>query len=307
MSQPEGPEELEEPVTLPADWPDELAERTLGRYRLGPLLGCGLHGAVFRARDLKGGRELALKVLAPGFPRGDAEAQRFIRAFKVRLPLRHPNMVTVYAAGKTSPHCWIAREYVEGESVAPLIDRPEGTRKKTGWRLAFRVAVQVGRALEFAGRHGLSHGHLTPENILWQREEKVARLSDLALGEALDGSLLEQATRQGRCQAGRAYLAPEQLAGARGDGLSDLYSLGAVVYALLTGRPPFARESPREVAEQARARSPVKPTKYLRGIPAELEWAVMTLLAGDRRYRFQTPSELLLHLDRVAEEQGLAV
>jgi serine/threonine protein kinase len=303
----EQPEESEELATYPSDWTDELTGWALGRYQVGPLVGRGPHGAVFRARDQKTEREVALKVLAPDFPRGDAEVRRFVQVLKVLLTVRHPNVVSVYGAGKTRPHCWLAREYVEGGNLAGLIGCREAARKKTGWRLALRVAVHVARALELASRLGLTHGRLTPENILWHREEKAARVSDLVLGQALHGSLLEQATRQERCQAGRAYLAPEQLDGSRGDHLSDLYSLGAVLYALLTGRPPFPGESAEEVLEQVCTSTPVKPTRYQRSIPPELEWVVLTLLARDRRYRFQSPAELLLHLDQVALEQGLAV
>jgi len=302
---PSAPEAAGEVEAGAADWVDELADGALAHYKVGALLGRGFHGAVYLARDLQNGRAVALKVLDPEFPRTVAEAQHFIQAMQPLLPLRHPNLVGLVAAGKSGPYCWMALEAVEGESVTRRIERLGFGRQKSDWRRGLRVAIHVARALEFAVERRLSHRNVTPENVLWDGAARVARLSDLMLYQALEGSALQRERAEEKRRAELPYLSPEEVEGSGVDDISDLYSLGAVVYALLTGRPPFLGESEEATTDLILGGRPVKPRKHQRVIPADFEWVVLTMLARDRKYRFQTPAELLVHLERIAMEQGL--
>src|SRR5437762_2278346 len=125
----------------------------------GQVVAKGHYGVDFHASDANdNNKDVALKVLLPEFSRNEEEMQRFVRAMKTVLPLRHPNLVTLYGAGKTGPYCWIAMEYVEGESLTQVIGRL-GTASMLDWRKAFHIAVCVGRALEYAHGQHLVHRH----------------------------------------------------------------------------------------------------------------------------------------------------
>jgi serine/threonine protein kinase len=293
--------------TLPGDRLEELAGYTLGHFRLGRLLGKGHSGVVFRAQDLKANQVVALKVLSPAFPATDQELQRFIRVLKTTLPLRHPNLISLFGAGKTGPYCWISREYIEGECLTQVIQRLNEARR-VDWRRACRVAVQVSRALEFTQQHHVAHNNLTPQSLLIQSDGGQAKLGDLMLVNALEGSRLQQAIQKKKLWAELAYLSPEQAdPGAFVDDLVDLYSLGTIVYALVTGRPAFPGSSPDEVLASLRTGDVAKPSSYQRGIPAAFEKVVMRMLAKHQIDRYQRPSELREDLERVAEEYQVEV
>src|SRR5262249_14777990 len=158
----------------------------------------------------------------------------------------------LFGAGKTEGYCWIAMEYVQGESLTQVIQRI-GTANMLDWRQALRVAVHIARALEYA--HGLNiiHRNITPQNIIIQAVDKTAQLGDLSRARARGGTLAEQITRPGEIVGDLRYMSPERTRGTSDvDGRSDIYSLGATVYALLTGRPPFEGGDLREMITKIR-------------------------------------------------------
>jgi serine/threonine protein kinase len=284
-----------------------LTGQTLAHYAIGPVLGNGQSGLVFQATDTKDGRAVALKVLQPDFARDEEEVQRFIRAMKTMLPLRHPNLVTLYAAGKTGTWCWVAMELVEGEPLTRTIQRI-GVAGMLDWRNAFRVAVHVGRALEYAQAEQIIHRNVTPHNVLLQTADKVVKLGDLMLAKALEGALARQITRQGAILGDVAYMSPERTRGVEEvDGRSDLYGLGATVYALLTGRPPCEGNSLVEQVARIRQTEPVKPTRFQLAIPHPFEMAVLKLLAKKPEDRYQTATDLLKDLNRIGKAQNVNV
>src|SRR5437763_12842987 len=118
---------------------------------------------VFKATDTRDDQTVAIKVLQPEFSRNDEEMQRFIRAMKTVLPLRHPNIVALLGAGKTGPFCWVAMEHVEGESMTQVIQRM-GVAGMLDWKYGYRVAVHVARALEYAHGESIIHRNVTPTN-----------------------------------------------------------------------------------------------------------------------------------------------
>jgi serine/threonine protein kinase len=284
-----------------------LVGQTLKHYRVEDLIARGASGAVFRATDTDDGRTVALKVLQPEFSRNDEEMQRFVRAMKTVLPLRHPNLVALYAAGKTAGWCWTAMEYVDGESMTQVIHRI-GVAGMLDWRYAFRVAVHIGRALDYAHGESIIHRNVAPQNILFRSADKVAKLGDLMLAKALEGTLAQQITRPGELLGDVGYMSPERTRGtADVDGRSDLYGLGATVYALITGRPPFTGGTLPETISKIRQAEPEKPTKYQMGVPALFEGTLLKLLAKRPEERFQTAAALLTDLDRVGKFSGITV
>jgi hypothetical protein len=279
----------------------QLSGHPFGNYHLGAVLGRGACGVVFQAEHVQSGQVVALKVISPLFPHGEQELTRFARFMKVLLSLRHPHLVALAGAGKTGPYTWVAREYVDGESLTEVIDRL-GKSNRIDWKLGWRVAVQVASALDFAGKYHLRHGKITPANLFLSRNNKGVKLADLMLGSALAGSRLWTAGLDCRPLSELVYLAPEQTAvDASEDTRSDVYSLGAVVYTLLTGRTPFLGSTRDEVLDQVHgpARAP-RPTTLNAAIPALLEKVVLKMLAKRPDDRYQTPAELLADLEQVA-------
>jgi serine/threonine protein kinase len=284
-----------------------LSGTTLSHYDIGPVIGTGNTCVVFHATDTHDNRSVALKVLQPEFSKDEEEMQRFIRAMKTMLPLRHPNLVALYAAGKTGPYCWVAMEYVAGENMQQVISRI-GVAGMLDWRYGFRVAVHVGRALEYAHAENILHRNVTPTNILLQATDKVVKLGDLLLAKALEGTLAQQITRPGELIGDVAYMSPERTRGTQDlDGRSDLYGLGATVYALLTGKPPFTGATLVEKITRIRQSEPEKPTKFQMCIPHRFEGVVLKLLAKHPEQRYQTAKEMLKDLAKVGKIQGIEV
>jgi serine/threonine protein kinase len=296
------------PAAPPAERLTELVGRSLSHYEVGEVLARGHAGVVFGARDTQEDRVVALKVLWPEFAKNDDEMQRFIRAMKTMLPLRHPNLVALYGAGKTGPYCWVAMEFVQGESLTDVIQRV-GVGNMLDWRYALRVALHVGRALEFAHERQIVHRDITPRNILIQEVDKVAKLGDLMLAKALEGTPAEQITRPGELIGDVRYMSPERARGSSGtvDGRSDLYSLGATLYHVLTGRPPLEGDGLVDTLAKIRQAEPVRPTKYQLAIPAQFEGTVLRLLAKRPEDRYQSATDLLKDLEWVAKLQGVQV
>lgn len=292
---------------MDAEMLNGLIGQTLSHYTIEALLAKGASGVLFRARDTKANKLVAFKVLKPEISSNDDEMQRFIRAMKTVLPLRHPNLIALQAAGKTGKFCWMAMDHVEGESMTQVIGRI-GVAGMLDWRYGYRVAVHIARALEYAHEQSVIHRNVTPQNILLRSGDKTALLGDLMFAKALEGTLAHQITRPGELIGDVAYMSPERTRGTGEiDGRSDLYGLGATVYALIAGRPPFAGGSLPELIGKIRSAEPEKPQKFQMAIPGQFQGTVMKLLAKQPQERFQTATELLADLERVGKFSGVSV
>jgi len=296
------------PVLLSADRLHKLTGTKLSHYEVGEVVAKGHSGLVFQAYDFKHDRTVAFKVLWPEFSKDEDEMMRFIRAMKTMLPLRHPNLVTLYGAGKTGPYCWIAMEFVEGESVTQVISRL-GTAGMLDWKKSLRIAVYVARALEYAHGKHIIHRNITPQNVLVGKTPDITKLGDLMLAKAQEGSLAQQITKPGELLGDVRFMSPERTGSstAQIDGRSDIYSLGALIYNLLAGRPPFEGSNLVETITKIRQAEPVKPKKYQLAIPGLFQDVVMTMLAKRPADRYQTATELLKDLKRVAKFQGVKI
>jgi serine/threonine protein kinase len=284
----------------------ELSGKTLSHYQVGRQIARGQSGLIFQATDFKDDRTVALKVLWPGGS-NNTDMRRFVRTARTLVPLKHPNLVAFRGAGKTGPYCWLAMELVEGDSLEQVIERI-GVAGMLDLRIAFRVAIHLARALEYAHGQGIIHRNLTPRNVLIQSADKVTKLGDLMLAKALEGNLAEQITKPGEILGDLRYMAPERTRGATDvDGRSDQYSLGALVYALLTGRAPFDGATLVDKVTKIRNEAPVPPRKYQMSIPEQCQAVVLKLLSKKPEDRFETASELHRELERVAKVNGFKV
>jgi hypothetical protein len=277
----------------------DLVGQTISRYRIGSVLAKGQHGVVFHARDTEADLPVAFKVLGPRLADDETRRERFVRAMKTVLPLRHENLITVHAAGKTGRFCWIAMEYVEGESLTQWVQRA-GVAGMLDWRNAVRVTAQIARALEYAHAQQILHRNVTPMNVVVRGRDKVAKLGDLMLAKALEGALAVNLTEPGEMLSDLDYIAPERTyPSATSDERSDLFSLGATLYALLTGRPPFAGDSPIETIKKVRAARPEPPRKTQMAVSQQVEDVVLKLLARRPEDRYANATALLRELERM--------
>ncbi|MGH7173951.1 MAG: FHA domain-containing serine/threonine-protein kinase [Gemmataceae bacterium] len=290
-----------------AEMLNNLVGQTLSHYAIEAILARGGSGMLFRARDTKADRLVAFKVLKPEFAENEDEMQRFIRAMKTVLPLRHANLIALQAAGKTGVFCWMAMDYIDGESMTQVIQRI-GVAGMLDWRYGYRVAVHIARALEYAHGQSIIHRNVTPQNILLRSSDKTVMLGDLMLAKALEGTLAQQITRPGELLGDVGYMSPERTRGTNEvDGRSDLYGLGATVYALITGRPPFTGGSLPELIGKIRSAEPERPQKYQMSVPPMFQGTVLKLLAKRPEERFQTATELLTDLERVGKFASVSV
>lgn len=254
-------------------------------YKLLKRLGRGSMGVVYRAHQRSLDREVAIKILFPELSRDPSFVERFLREARTVAKLSHPNIVAGYDAGEAGGYHYFVMEYLDGPTVAEVVKRggPLSEARAT------RVTQQVTSALAHAYDHNLVHKDVKPDNILLA--EGAAKLCDLGLvGEV--GHTRPDGTIVGTPH----YIPPEMIRGDPADIRSDLYSLGATLFYMLTGRPPFeGATSAAILAKHMREPAP-DPCDVDHGIDPELGRIVQTLLAKDPAARYQTPAALLRDL-----------
>ena len=272
-----------------------LSERSIALDR---ELGHGGMSVVYLARDLRHGRLVAVKILGPGVPAG---TERFLAEIKMMSPLVHPNIVPLFDSGAIDGFPFFVMPYIEGESLRRRLQR-EGWLEITD---AVRIAGEIGEALEFAHRHGILHRDIKPENILLQAGHAV--VTDFGVARAVSDVRAEdkpgeRITEQGRVVGTAEYMSPEQASGDRAvDGRTDVYSLGCVLYEMLTAAPPFTGHSPAEVLARRFRESP-HPVHELRPeISPRLEAVVQRAIAADPADRFATVTDFLAALRSAAD------
>lgn len=293
------------PAAAPSAKPlNELVGETLHGFRLDEIISAGSSGMVFKATDTEKGRLAAVKVLTPDLANNDEQKERFVRAMKTMLPIRHPNIVRIYNAGKKGPYCWAAMEWVEGEDLMRVIERI-GVSGMLDWRDVWRVGVHIGRALEEAHRQKIIHRNVTPTNLLRRSADKVCLLGDLMLAKALEGTLAKQVTQPGQLVGDVPYMSPERTRDGEADGRSDLYGLAATLYALLTGRPPFESRSLPELIRMVRSEAPRPPREFQLSINEMFQDVLLRTLAKEPSDRYQTPTEFLAELERIGRFNNL--
>jgi serine/threonine-protein kinase len=270
----------------------------LGRFPIASVLGQGAMGIVYLAHDPQIDRPVALKTMRPAQAEGEAEEieARFMREAKLAGRLQHPNIVTVFDVGRDGDVVFIAMEYVEGRPLTRYIGAPEMTLKAK-----VSVVRQVAEALEHAHERGVVHRDIKPGNILIGRDGRV-KVTDFGIGRFTSASTSDM-TRAGQMIGSPAYMSPEQVRGDRLDGRSDLFSLGVVLYELLTGGRPFPGESITTLVYQILHTEPRDPLELKADLPVATREVMARLLAKQPDRRPQNAREFIQELRRIERFQ----
>ena len=268
-----------------------------GRYRIVRKLGAGGKADVYLAEDQELGRRVAIKILNGRHANDDQFIERFRREAKNAAALNHPNIVSIYDRGEAEDTYYIAMEYLDGRSLKELIVGHGPAPVK----VAVEYARQILSALRFAHRHGIVHRDIKPHNVLVDRDGRV-KVTDFGIARAGTSQMTETGSIVGTAQ----YLSPEQARGGEVDQRSDLYSLGVVLYELLTGKTPFEGETPVEIAMKHLSNVPKAPSELRSDIPRELDLVVLRALAKDPDDRYQSADEMEADLERVARGAPVA-
>jgi len=258
-----------------------------GRYRVLGKLGGGGMANVYLAEDTTLGRRVAIKMLHRRFVEDPKFVERFRREAKAAAGLTHPNIVGVYDWGQAGAQNYIAMEYVEGETLKDLIRR-EG--RLSGTR-AVEIARELLSAVGAAHAKGVVHRDIKSQNILIDHEGR-AKVTDFGIAQAGDPGMTEAGSILGTAQ----YLAPEQARGEAVDERSDLYSVGVVLYEMLTGRVPFRGDSAVTVALKHVNELPPEPAELVPGLPYSLNQIVLKALAKDPNRRYGSAAEFAADL-----------
>jgi len=276
---------------------DTLIDRTFDRrYVIKRKLGSGGMADVYLAEDQELGRRVALKLLDERHASDEQFVERFRREAQSAAGLNHPNIVSIFDRGRAEGTYYIAMEYLDGRTLKELLVR----NGPTPIPIAIDYARQILGALSFAHRNGIIHRDIKPHNIIVGSD---GRLKVTDFGIARSGA--SQMTEAGSIVETAQYLSPEQARGAPVDPRSDLYSLGIVLYEMLTGKVPFSGDTPVEIAMKHLSQVPEPPSKLRPEVPHDLDAVIMRALAKDPDQRYGSAEEMDADLARVA--RGVAV
>ena len=291
-----------------------LEGNTIGRYKVLQLLGVGGMGEVYLANDSQLGRKVAIKFLNERYESNASNVERFIQEAKAASALNHPNILTIHEIGETDGSHFIVSEYVDGHRLRTVLenDRPDLSR-------TLNIAVQVAEALAAAHSARIVHRDVKPENIVI-RKDGYAKVLDFGLAKLLpepssfigleDETVKQNQTAKGLILGTVNYMSPEQAKGEAVDARTDIFSLGVLIYEMITGRTPFTANSTSETFANLINRDPEQMSRYVSGVPDELQRIVSKMLRKDPDERYQTMKGLLVDLkllrDNVTQETRLA-
>ncbi|MCI0487849.1 MAG: protein kinase [Blastocatellia bacterium] len=278
-----------------------LVGKQFGAYQVLSAIGAGGMGEVYLARDERLRRKLALKLLPKRFTQDTDRVRRFEQEARAASALNHPNIITIYDMGEMAETYFIASEYVEGRTLRQLIERGPLRTKE-----AMDICVQVADALAAAHEAGLVHRDIKPENVIVRPDGYVkvldfglVKLTERGLPERESGSSDLDKTNPGIVLGTVAYMSPEQAEGLEVDHRSDLFSLGVLMYELLTGVLPFKGDSTPSILNAIIYHQPASLSSLNVNVNAEMERIVNRALEKDRDLRYQTASDLRAVLRRL--------
>ncbi|WP_329213499.1 serine/threonine protein kinase [Streptomyces sp. NBC_01485] len=273
----------------------ELIGRQVAGYRIEREIGRGGMAVVYRARDLRLDRTVALKLLAPELARNDTFRKRFTHESRVAAAIDHPHIVPVFEADETDGVLYIAMRYVDGSDLRQLLDREGPLPLPT----AVRIAAQVASALDAAHEHGLVHRDVKPGNILVSRgtdsdHPEHVYLTDFGLTKK--SLSLTGFTTVGQFVGTLDYVAPEQISGRPVDGRCDVYGFACVVYECLAGRPPFLRDDDMALLWAHQNADPTPLTEVRPDLPPYLDAVFARALAKNPEARHPTCAAFVAEL-----------
>ena len=278
--------------------PDTLIDQVFdGRYKVVRKLGTGGMANVYLAEDQELGRRVAIKMLDDRHAQDEQFVERFRREAKNAAGLSHPNIVSIYDRGQAEGTYYIAMEYLEGRTLKELLV----SRGPTPLAVAIDYARQILAALGFAHRNGIVHRDIKPHNVVVAPDGRL-KVTDFGIARAGASQMTETGSIIGTAQ----YLSPEQAKGAPVTPASDIYSVGIVLYEMLTGSVPFTGDTPLEIAMKHLSAIPEPPSEKRREIPHELDSIVLRALAKDPADRYQSTDEMDADLARAARGQAVA-
>jgi serine/threonine protein kinase len=274
-----------------------LVGQTIGHYKISERIGAGGMGEVYLATDITAGRKAALKLLPTRFTGDTERLKRFQQEARAVVALNHPNVLTVYEIGEDHSNHYIASELIEGETL-----RHRLMRGRTQLSEAVDIAIQVASALAAAHQAGIVHRDIKPANVMLRPDGYVkvldfgiAKLAEqeIPVTTPRDEALLLVETNLGSILGTVRYMSPEQACGAHVDKTTDIWSLGVVLYEIVTGHAPFTGDTPKEVMCAILETEPPPLASYVAPTPAELQQIIGKTLRKDRKERYQSARELL--------------
>ena len=274
--------------------------RLLGsRYEIIEKIGNGGMATVYKARDLVLKRYVAVKILREEYTTDNEFIKRFNTEAESAASLVHPNIVSVYDVGKEGNLYYIVMELVKGKTLKEIIVE-DG---RMGWKWSVKIAKQIASALETAHKNNIIHRDIKPHNIIIT-EEGIAKVTDFGIAKAVSNSTI---TAFGTTIGSVHYFSPEHARGGMTDAKSDLYSLGVVLYEMVTGRVPFDADTPVSVALKHMQEKPVEPIVLNSAIPQSLNDLIMKAMQKDPSMRYNTATEMIEDLDRILKDPAFAV
>jgi serine/threonine protein kinase/Tol biopolymer transport system component len=279
---------------------DSLTNHSLGHYKILAKIGAGGMGEVYLAQDSKLGRKVALKLLPEYFVNDKDRLTRFIQEARAASALNHPNIITIFDIGQAGSTHFIATEFIEGQTL-----RHNLTKGLLKMGETLDVAIQSASALAAAHTAGIVHRDIKPENIML-RPDGIVKVLDFGLAKLTEGeglstttdspTAINLSTNPGVVMGTACYMSPEQARGQRVDARSDVWSLGIVLYEMITGQAPFQGATTIDVIASILERQPAPLTRFAVGTPAQLQWVVSKALRKERDERYQTIKEMLSDL-----------
>jgi eukaryotic-like serine/threonine-protein kinase len=280
----------------------------LGPYEIQSPLGAGGMGEVYRARDTRLGRDVALKVLPESFAREGDRLHRFEQEARAVAALNHPNILAIFDTGQSDGSPFLVSELLEGETLRVVLDRGAlSSRKATDY------AVQIAQGLAAAHEKGIVHRDLKPENIFVNRDGRIkildfglAKLAQKASAATSDGATLTSHTALGVVMGTASYMAPEQVRGEAADPRTDIFAFGAVLYEMLSGLRAFRRDTPAETMTAVLKEDPPELTDPGRAVSPALDRIVRRCLEKDPEQRFQSAKDLSFALSALSGSDSSA-
>ncbi|MDR3013594.1 MAG: protein kinase [Chitinispirillales bacterium] len=264
----------------------------IGNYKIIGKIGRGGMGDIYKAQHKTlFDRIVALKVLPPQFSRDDEEAKRFEIEAEAITKLKHRNIVSIYEYGDTEGYRFIAMQYVDGMDLSRYI----ADHKRIPITDIIDFSKQICRGLHYAHGHDIVHRDIKPQNILIDKKKNI-NITDFGIAKLTDKTDL---TMTGSTIGTPEYMSPEQAQGKKIDAQTDIYSLGILMYEMLTGKPPFTANNSMAVAYKQVHETPSPPSLKRKDMPKMLDLIVQKALKKDKRERYASAEELLEHLDRV--------